>query len=165
MTWVHTRDGSNLRTASLGIGSMDIASMKVYSDSRFDDLPGTRDHWPVLEPTYHQYLIILTNTAHLVVDLEPTITVDEHNNGHVQYMYDLKHKFPRPCAVCLDPKWRRRQPAKLKFMVVERFYEGSSLMLIERSGPVAHRVQMVDKRVSNRPWMNDDRHRDIVILG
>jgi hypothetical protein len=106
------------------------------------------------------YLILLTNTAHYI-----PVTIDEHDNGRVQCMHYLGDKFRRLCAVCPDPTWRRRQPAKLDFMVVERTDQAISLMLIERSGPVAYCVQMVDKRVYERPWMDDENHRYIVIGG
>jgi hypothetical protein len=81
---------------------------------------------------------------------EPTITIDGHDDGHVQYMYYLEDKHLRPFAVCLDSKWARRRPAKLEFVVTERGIEMIGVMLIERSEPVAHHVQMVDGRVCGR---------------
>lgn len=124
-----------------------------------------QDIWPLLQPTYTQYLIVIAQTALLTVEGEP-IHGDSSANPNGDCAYAIRSGFISTSAhIHLNPKWRSKQPNDMEFLMVRNSFLGVSLMLIKRSGAVAHRIQMVNKPVDGLFWRMANPRRVLTILG
>jgi hypothetical protein len=123
-----------------------------------------RDTWPLLQATYTQYLIITAETARLTVGIG---TIDESTsqspNGYCAYAI-RSGLLETGARIYLNPRWRCKQPDDMEFVLIRRSVLGDSLMLIRRSGPIAYRIQMVEKPVDRLFWgAANPRYREIIL--
>jgi hypothetical protein len=106
----------------------------------------TDREWAQVRTDPGQYLLLLTRTVFLAVDAEPCQNADSTAPPHVHpYSVRLPLTQLRIGQVYLKSSWRSKQPAELEFISIAEVYGGESLMLIQRCGPVAFRIQMVNQ--------------------
>jgi len=124
-----------------------------------------RNTWPLLQPTYTQYLVMVTEIGRLTVDLQ---AVNESTSqspiGHCAYAIRSK-LYEARARIYLNPSWRSEQPDDMEFVLIRRGDLGYSLMLIRRSGPIAYRIQMVEKPVGSSFWLSAEPRTERIILG
>lgn len=84
------------------------------------------------------------------------------SDAHAYAIQVGRYKLGR---IYLNPNWRRGQPKMLEFIVVAKSMLGFSLMLIERSGPIAYRVQMIDQPVSEFVCVTAGFTLESIVLG
>lgn len=135
---------------------------RVHNGS-YEDIPDPQI-WDPLKDTYHQYLVFWADCALLNVDQEPKIEIDEQNGG-MKHVFHARNEYYEVCSLYLDPTWRKNRPDRLEFVAFA--YTGFSveLMLIERSGTVAYRVQTSHEQVSSFKWQQSFPVKKKVILG
>jgi hypothetical protein len=121
----------------------------------------TDREWAQIRHDPSQYLLLITRTAFLTVDIEtypkedPTLPPDLRRYSVYLGLFRVGHIY-------LKPSWRSKQPAELEFVSIAKSQYGESLMLIQRRGSVAYRIQMVNKPI----WPGIDRSkRRAIILG
>lgn len=120
--------------------------------------------WIHIRPNFGQYLLLITRTVFLAVDAEANtagISVD-YTDLHT---YSIRWNHVHLGQIYLNPSWRSKQPGELEFVSIRKSFFGESLMLIQRSGPVAYRIQMVDKPINSIVWSNGNSRLQSIILG
>jgi hypothetical protein len=107
----------------------------------------TDEEWAQISIDPSQYLVLVARTVFLTVDAETKRKEEDatDDDDARTYPYSVRQNQWRFGQIYLRPSWRGKQPAELEFVRIATTRLGDSLMLIERRGPVAYRVQMVDE--------------------
>jgi hypothetical protein len=122
----------------------------------------TDREWAQVGTDPSQCILLIARTVFLIVDTE----TDEEGNSafpHDPHLYSVRSGLLRVGCIYLRPSWRRKQPTDLEFVSITDSLFGESLVLIQRRGPVAYRVQMIEQRTAWPCTRSSSRKR--IILG
>ncbi|KAF2650766.1 HET-domain-containing protein [Lophiostoma macrostomum CBS 122681] len=121
------------------------------------------EEWDHVQSDVRQYLVLVTRTIFLTVDFEANTAGTRF--GADLHSYAMRRGTVHIGEIYLDPAWRSQKPAELEFVSIARSMMEESLMLIQRVGPVAYRIQMTDTPVVNVGWSVKELKPQTVILG
>jgi hypothetical protein len=140
-----------------------------FEDLHYRDSQKYSQHWSFTDREWaqvrtdpSQYLLLITRTVFLTVDTE-TNEEGDSTSPHDPHLYSIRSGLLRLGHIYLRPSWRSKQSTELEFVSIANSQFGESLMLVQRRGPVAYRIQMVEQPTVRSCTSNSS--TQVIILG